>query len=46
MKTGWAQDGNTWYYMNASGEMVTGQQTIDGVVSNFDENGAWIGYAE
>ena len=46
MKTGWVQDGNTWYYLNASGEMVTGQQTIDGVASNFDENGAWIGYAE
>jgi glucan-binding YG repeat protein len=47
MAQGWLQLGDTWYYLTpGSGVMVTGQQTIDGRTSQFDDSGAWLGYAE
>ena len=34
--------GENWYYLNSSGAMVTGSQTIDGKVYNFASSGEWI----
>ena len=42
MKTGWIKVGENWYYLNSSGAMVTGSQTIDGKVYNFASSGEWI----
>ena len=44
--TGWAQIGNKKYYLGDDGVMVTGKQTIDGVVYEFDANGVLIQGAE
>ena len=40
MQTGWLYLGGKWYYMNSSGAMVTGRQTIDGKLYYFDGSGA------
>ena len=37
--TGWLLDGSTWYYLNASGEMLA-NTTVDGYI--LGANGAWI----
>lgn len=37
--TGWLQDGNTWYYLNESGVMLS-NTTVDGYTLGI--NGAWI----
>ena len=42
MKTGWIKVGGNWYYLNSSGAMVTGSQTIDGKVYNFASSSEWI----
>ena len=42
VKTGWIKVGENWYYLNSSGAMVTGSQTIDGKVYNFASSGEWI----
>ena len=38
----WIKVGGNWYYLNSSGAMVTGSQTIDGKVYNFASSGEWI----
>ena len=43
MVTGWLEQGDTWYYMDASGAMVTGSQRIGGTVYHFNASGAWLG---
>ena len=43
MATGWVNVGGSWYYLNASGVMLTGTQVINGRTYVFDMNGAWIG---
>ena len=43
IKAQWVGSGNTWYYVDADGKMVTGYQTIAGVVYRFDANGVWLG---
>lgn len=45
MKTGWLQEGGKWYYLGGNGQMAIGASLIDGQMSNFDNNGVWIGYA-
>jgi len=45
MQTGWLQQGNVWYWFNASGAMATGRVVISGVAHNFQSNGVWIGQA-
>ena len=42
MITGWYQDAGTgrWYYLDASGEMVTGDGMIDGTTYRFAEGPA------
>ncbi|CTN85475.1 N-acetylmuramoyl-L-alanine amidase family protein [Streptococcus pneumoniae] len=42
MKIGWTKVNGKWYYLNSSGAMVTGSQTIDGKVYNFASSGEWI----
>ncbi|MBR1780413.1 MAG: serine protease, partial [Oscillospiraceae bacterium] len=42
MQTGWIKQGSTWYYLNSSGAMVTGTQTIGGKTYRFDSSGKWI----
>ncbi len=32
-----------WYYMNASGYMVTGRQLIGGKYYTFNSSGVWVG---
>ena len=39
MKTGWLNDNGTWYYLNASGAMLS-NTTVGGYV--LGANGAWI----
>ncbi|WP_159813071.1 glucosaminidase domain-containing protein [Actinomyces sp. zg328] len=46
MATGWIKDNNTWYYLYGSGPMATGTVPVDGRVSRFAANGAWLGYAD
>ena len=43
MAKGWANAGGTWYYLDASGRMVTGWVTIDGTRYHFASSGAWLG---
>lgn len=38
--TGWQYVGNTWYYMNASGEMLTGWQIVNGKWYYMSDSGA------
>ena len=38
----WLDDGGKQYYINASGYMVTGKQTIGGKQYTFDQSGALI----
>jgi len=38
----WVADGGKQYYINASGYMVTGKQTIGGKTYTFAANGALI----
>ena len=42
MITGWYQDAGTgrWYYLDASGAMVTGERKIDGTTYRFAEGPA------
>ena len=40
MKTGWIEENGVKYYCQPSGAMVTGDQTIDGVLYHFDSSGA------
>jgi glucan-binding YG repeat protein len=39
----WVGSGNTWYYVDANGKMVTGDYKINGEVNRFDANGVWLG---
>lgn len=39
-KTGWVQNGNTWYYYNSNGTMLKGWQLIGGVWYYLGSNGA------
>ena len=42
-QTGWVQVGDTWYYMDASGAMVSNtEMVIDGKTYKFDESGAMV----
>lgn len=43
MQTGWLQLGNTWYYLDGNGAMLTGKQIIGGNVWYFDRDGVWMG---
>ena len=43
MLIGWVEVEGSWYYLNASGAMVTGTQWIDGVRHWFFHNGTWWG---
>ena len=43
MKTGWVKVDGSWYYLAASGKMVTGEQTIDGVKYNFSTESNSLG---
>ena len=43
MAIGWVNDGGTWYYLDASGKMVTGWVSIDGKRYHFASSGAWLG---
>ena len=45
MSTGWVLIDGSWYYFDARGAMVTGNQTISGRVSIFAPSGRWLGYA-
>ena len=45
MHTGWLNSGSNWYYMDATGAMVTGTVPVDGRASMFSSSGRWIGYA-
>lgn len=40
MKTGWIEENGVKYYCQPSGAMVTGEQTIEGVLYHFDGSGA------
>lgn len=40
MKIGWIEENGVKYYCQPSGSMVTGDQTIDGVLYHFDSSGA------
>lgn len=40
MKIGWIEENGVKYYCQPSGAMVTGNQTIDGVLYHFDSSGA------
>lgn len=40
MKIGWIEENGVKYYCQPSGAMVTGDQTIDGVLYHFDSSGA------
>lgn len=40
MKIGWIEENGVKYYCHPSGAMVTGDQTIDGVLYHFDSSGA------
>ena len=46
MLTGWQKlkwsGGEDWFYFTKDGDMVTGDQTIDGKKYHFDNNGVWI----
>ena len=39
MATGWLKEGASWYYLDETGVMVTGDRVIDGVVYSFDSSG-------
>ena len=39
MATGWLKEGNTWYYLKPSGEMVTGWKMINGTWYYFYQSG-------
>ncbi|NFE75542.1 hypothetical protein FC758_17050, partial [Clostridium botulinum] len=39
MKTGWLNDNGTWYFLNASGKMLS-NTVVDGY--KLGANGAWI----
>lgn len=45
MSTGWVNESGGWYYMDATGAMVTGTVPVDGRASMFSSTGRWIGYA-
>ena len=38
----WLKLSGKWYYLNASGVMVTGMQNIGGKTYTFDNNGVWV----
>jgi len=40
MKTGWCWDSGSWYYLDTSGVMQTGLQTIEGEQYYLDTSGA------
>ena len=42
----WLQEGETWYYLDNHGLMVTGRVAINGKYEVFDESGAWLYTAE
>ena len=42
MATGWLKLGNIWYYFTSSGEMVTGELTINGKLYRFNASGACL----
>ncbi|MGI5958135.1 MAG: N-acetylmuramoyl-L-alanine amidase [Massiliimalia sp.] len=42
MCTGWHLAGNVWYFMDASGKMAVGSRVINGVLYQFNDEGAWI----
>ena len=43
MKTGWLKKEGAWYYLAASGKMVTGKQVIDGVEYTFSTEANALG---
>jgi glucan-binding YG repeat protein len=42
MATGWKKVGTKWYYLNASGALLTGTQKIGGKTYKFNSSGAWL----
>ena len=42
MRTGWYQEGSTWYYLKGSGAMATGWATANGKWSYFERSGAMV----
>lgn len=39
MKTGWYNDGGTWYLLSDSGKMLTGDKIVDGLLYHMDGDG-------
>ncbi|CMZ27448.1 choline binding protein A [Streptococcus pneumoniae] len=48
MATGWVKDGDTWYYLNANGDMATGWLQYNGSWYYLNANGdmatGWLQY--
>lgn len=42
--TGWLKDGGNWYYCKSGIMLQKGFFITDGIYSEFDENGIWLGY--
>lgn len=42
LKSDWKEIDESWYYFDSRGNMVTGQQEIDGEIYHFDLDGKWI----
>ncbi len=40
MQTGWVNDRGYWFYLDSSGKMLTGFQTINGYKLHFADNGS------
>ena len=43
MRTGWFNQGGTWYYLGSDGVMLTGVQKINERTYTFDPSGALVG---
>jgi len=42
MASGWVKDGESWFYCQPSGAMVTGRVVVDGTAYTFDANGCLV----
>ena len=42
MRTGWIKEGDSWFYCDDDGVMLTGEYMIDGVYYKFGPSGEWI----
>ena len=42
MASGWVKDGESWFYCQPSGAMVTGRVVVDGTAYTFDANGRLV----